>query len=287
MPVIEISGISKTYRLNGKGFHALANVNATIEHRSFVTVVGKSGCGKTTLLRLLCGLERPTRGKVVFRDSAGNPLDVKVGVVFQEARLMPWLTVEKNMSFGLEKHLRNETTRARLESILEMLNLTAFRNAYPSQISGGMAQRVALGRTLFADPDIILMDEPFGALDAFTRRNLQKELTQIFLGQAKTIVFVTHDVDEAVYLGQRVLVMDSGTIKADIPVCLDYPRSTLSEEFFSKRETILSSIVGDEKSDSNQLEVRDEPSCSEHAAGRGPGFVRRLPGLFRKCGKSR
>ena len=255
MPAIEISGITKTYRLNGSGFRALNNVNITVDHGSFVTVVGKSGCGKTTLLRLLCGLEQPTQGQVRLCGTSGLPLEEKVGVVFQEARLMPWLTVEKNMSFGLEKRLEVDTGRGRLESILAMLNLTAFRNAYPSQISGGMAQRAALGRTLYADSDIILMDEPFGALDAFTRRKLQKELTQIFIEQAKTIVFVTHDVDEAVYLGQRVLVMDSGMIKADIPVCLEYPRATLSDGFFTTRETILSAIEEDDKSDSVQLEV--------------------------------
>ncbi|MGE4299301.1 MAG: ABC transporter ATP-binding protein [Desulfovibrionaceae bacterium] len=256
MPAIEINGLSKAYSLNGHAFQALHGVSARVEHGGLVTVVGRSGCGKTTLLRLLCGLEQPSGGTVRFLDESGAPTGARIGVVFQEARLMPWLTVEKNMAFGLEGRLGRDQARRAVSRGLEMLHLTAFRHAYPSQISGGMAQRVALGRTLCADPDIILMDEPFGALDAFTRRNLQLELTRIFLHQSKTIVFVTHDVDEAAFLGQRVLVMDAGTIVADLPVPLPYPRSTLSGRFFNVREGILSAVMGDTaRTTPNQEEV--------------------------------
>ncbi|SMF44860.1 ABC transporter ATP-binding protein [Desulfovibrio gilichinskyi] len=247
MPIIKIDNLCKSYRLNGGYFHALQGISARIEHGSFVTIVGKSGCGKTTLLKILCGLKTPSEGSFSFLKEDGSPSAAKIGVVFQEARLMPWMTVEKNMAFGMDKKLSKDEAHETLESSLQMLNLQKFRKAYPSQISGGMAQRVALGRTLCANPDVILMDEPFGALDAFTRRNLQKELTEIFLDQAKTIIFVTHDVDEATYLGQRVLVMEEGTITADLPVDLPYPRATLSETFFRIREEILSAILLDDE----------------------------------------
>jgi len=243
MPVIKTFDLCRTYRLNGREIAALKDFNVRINHGEFATVVGKSGCGKTTLLRLLCGLEKPSRGNVSFFGADNAPTQAKIGVVFQESRLMPWLTVEKNMAFGLDRRLGAKRVREIVDNHLEMLGLTAFRDAYPSQISGGMAQRAALGRTLCADPDVILMDEPFGALDAFTRRNLQEQLTQIFLNQSKTIIFVTHDVDEAIFLGQRVLVLERGEIKSDVPVPLKYPRSMLEEKLLRIREQLLSVIL--------------------------------------------
>jgi sulfonate transport system ATP-binding protein len=153
-------------------------------------------------------------------------------------RLMPWLTVEQNMTFSLARQTSKAHFRKTVDAYLDLLGLTDFRNVYPSQISAGMAQRVALGRTLCFDPDIILMDEPFGALDAF-RRSLQEELVRIFLSERKTILFVTHDVDEAVFLGQRVLVMDQGRLAQETGVNLLYPRDPLSKEFYVLREEIL------------------------------------------------
>ena len=238
MSKVKISGLCKSYALGGRRIDALCGVEFVLEDASFVTIVGKSGCGKTTLLRVICGLEPMSGGSVSFVDDPREDMP-KVSIVFQEHRLMPWLTVEQNMAFSLIRNHDRDRVKEIVHTYLNLLGLKDFKDAYPSQISGGMAQRAALGRTLCFDPDVILMDEPFGALDAFTRRNLQRELVNIFLSQRKTILFVTHDVDEAIFLGQRVLVLDQGRLVKDIPVNLGYPRDPLSGECYSLREEIL------------------------------------------------
>jgi len=241
MSRVEVSDLHKTYVLRGREFDALCGVNFSLEDSSFVTVVGKSGCGKTTLLRIICGLEQITRGSFRFIPNPGaEARPPRVSIVFQEPRLMPWLTVEQNLAFSLFKEADRTRLTQTVQSYLELLGLKDFRDAYPSQISGGMAQRVSLGRTLCFDPDIILMDEPFGALDAFTRRHLQREIVNLFLSQGKTILFVTHDVDEAIFLGQRVLVMDQGRLVKEVAVDLSYPRDPLSRECYALREEIMS-----------------------------------------------
>jgi sulfonate transport system ATP-binding protein len=245
MSRVEVSSISKSYILNGRELTVLKDISFSLEDHSLVTLVGKSGCGKTTLLRILCGLESATGGQIDLLGTPGHSRPPRVSIVFQEPRLMPWLTVEQNMAFSLAKEPDRTRTRETVDFFLDLLGLREFRNAYPTQISGGMAQRVALGRTLCFDPDIVLMDEPFGALDAFTRRNLQKELVRIFLAQKKTILFVTHDVDEAVFLGQRVLVMDQAAIVKDVKIDLAYPRDPLSREIYTLREELLGFFLGD------------------------------------------
>jgi sulfonate transport system ATP-binding protein len=240
---LEISGLCKHYCIHGRILRAIHGVDLHIEKGSFVTVVGKSGCGKTTLLRLVCGLESPDEGYIRFSRSGQENHGKTVSIVFQEPRLMPWLTVRQNITFGLAREKDRQGLDDLVDQSLEMLGLAPFQDAYPHQISGGMAQRTALGRTLCLDPEIILMDEPFGALDAFTRRNLQQELVDIFIARNKTILFVTHDVDEAVLLGQRVLVMDHGTIVHDRLIDGAYPRDVLGREFFRVREEILTTIL--------------------------------------------
>ncbi|HWR42403.1 ABC transporter ATP-binding protein [Sporomusa sp.] len=238
MIALTLSGIGKTYTLETKQVSAVADINLTIETGRFVTIVGRSGCGKTTLLRLIAGLEPTSCGTMVF-----NPANAKIGLVFQEPRLMPWLTVEKNMAFALLNEQDRDRVQQTVAHYLKMLHLEDFSKAYPVQISGGMAQRTALGRALCYNPDIILMDEPLGALDAFTRASLQKELINIFLLSKKTILFVTHDVDEAVLLGQQVIVMGNGRILENIPVPLAYPRITASKEFYDIRTQVLQAIM--------------------------------------------
>jgi len=233
---VTIRKLKKTYEMKGKKFEALKGIDLDIEEGSFVTVVGKSGCGKTTLLRILCGLEEKTAGDLGLDPS-------KVSMVFQEPRLMPWLTVRQNMGFPLIRASDRKEAERTVDRCLDMLGLQGFRDAYPSQISGGMAQRVALGRTLCYDPKLILMDEPLGALDAFNRRKLQNDLVDIFLKYRKTIVFVTHDVEEAIYLGQKIVVMDEGKVLKELPVDMTYPRDAKSREFFGLREEILSLIL--------------------------------------------
>jgi sulfonate transport system ATP-binding protein len=239
MSRVNVTNLSKSYPLGGRELEVLRDISLSLEDHSFVTVVGKSGCGKTTLLRILCGLESATRGNVRIVNNSDHEDAPKVSIVFQEPRLMPWLTVRQNMAFSLIREADKTRVGKTVDLYLSLLGLADFKDAYPTQISGGMAQRAALGRTLCFDPDVILMDEPFGALDAFTRRNLQKELINIFLSQRKTILFVTHDVDEAIFLGQRVLVMDEGRFIKEIRVDLAYPRDPLSKECYALREEIL------------------------------------------------
>lgn len=237
MAGLMINNLSKCFYINNEEIKAINNINLHIENESFTTIVGKSGCGKTTLLRIICGLETQTSGNIKFLNSDDSK---KVGIVFQEPRLMPWLTVQQNMGFSI---MKSKDKSQIVDKYLNMLGLEKFKNAYPSQISGGMAQRVSLGRTLCYDPDIILMDEPFGALDAFNRRKLQNEFINIFKKYRKTIVFVTHDVEEAIYLGQTVVIMDHGSIIKQVPVPIDYYRETTGIDFLNLREQILNSIL--------------------------------------------
>ncbi len=240
MAGVEVCRLTKEYRLPGRSLTALQDFSASFADGSFNVIVGRSGCGKTTLLRLLSQLEEKTGGEICWTQ-ADRP--TKVGIVFQEPRLLPWLTVAENMLFSQTGEFGANQEQL-LVHYLQLLRLEPFRDAYPAQLSGGMAQRVSLGRTLCYDPDLILMDEPFGALDYFTRRHLQQELSELFLSQQKTVIFVTHDVSEAAYLGQRVLVMDAGRLVGDVPINAAYPRNPLSAELLSAQQQILDLLGG-------------------------------------------
>ena len=221
--LLNTTALTKTYTISGNLITALNAVDLTFSENSFTCIVGKSGCGKTTLLRLLSGLEPATSGTINYGKTA------KIGFVFQEPRLMPWLTVNANIAFAAKND--PSLPAAPDEELLELLGLKAFQHSYPSQLSGGMAQRTALGRTLFQNPDLILMDEPFSALDYFTRRSLQQMLLALFQQQKKSVIFVTHDVEEALLLGQRILVMQEGRIKIDQRIDMEYPRQQASLSF--------------------------------------------------------
>ena len=234
-----IKNLSKTFEIGDKKIQVLKDINLIIPNKSFVTLVGQSGCGKTTLLKILCGLENKTEGTIKLTDSTEKENN-KISIVFQEPRLMPWLTVEENMAFSLINCKDKNYVKEKVSGYLKLLGLYDFRKAYPPQISGGMAQRTSLGRTLCYEPQIILMDEPLGALDAFNRKKLQNELINIFLKSDKTIIFVTHDIEEAIYLGQKIIVMDTGEIIKEIPVNIDYYRDTSSLEFFYHKKEVLS-----------------------------------------------
>lgn len=244
MKKLVIKNLHKIFNIENKKVKALNNVDLSIGDGEIVTIVGRSGCGKTTLLRILCGLEQKTSGDIEIISKDNNKSN-KIGIVFQEPRLMPWLTVEENMAFSLIKNKNKDEVRTKVNKYLHMFGLENFRNAYPAQISGGMAQRVSLGRTMCYDPEIILMDEPLGALDAFNRRKLQNEFINIFIKNDKTIVFVTHDVEEAVYIGQRVIVLENGSVVNDIPIPLDYYRDVTSIKFVKIKEKILNNFRGD------------------------------------------
>lgn len=247
MAGVRINKLSKTYFIKKTPVQALSNVSLEIDDGSFVTVIGKSGCGKSTLLRIICGLEPATSGGISFTTGKENQHcdQPRISMVFQEPRLMPWLTVEQNMALSLIGEKDVVKARMTVNQCLKMLGLEKFKDAYPRQISGGMAQRAAVGRTLCYNPDIILMDEPFSALDAFTRRKLQREITDIFKAEKKTIIFVTHDVDEAIFLGQKIIILDGGQVNHEVNVPLSYPRNMSCQVFFELRENIIKTIMTD------------------------------------------
>ncbi len=230
MDTIHLDNISKKY----ENKQALAPLSLEIQPHSFLCIVGRSGCGKTTLLRILAGLEEPSDGAVTW------PRQEKVGLMFQDARLLPWLNVEQNITFAA-RHDTDllATQKDRLDELLLQLGLQDAAKLYPSQLSGGMAQRVALGRTLFYNPDVLLMDEPFSALDYFTRSGLQATVSELQTKTHKTVIFVTHDVEEALLLGDRILVMTDGSLKADIPIELPRPRSATMTGLQDLRQMIL------------------------------------------------
>ncbi|EMA44168.1 ABC transporter ATP-binding protein [Halococcus saccharolyticus] len=250
-PEILVDGVSKRYESDRQSVQALSDVQFAVETGEFVCIVGPSGCGKTTLLRAIAGLEAPTEGAVVINGEAVGGPDTDRGMVFQEYGLFPWLTVQENVCFGLERQgMAREACDNRCYEMLDLVGLDGFADAYPKELSGGMKQRVAVARALAVDPDILLMDEPFGSVDAQTRERLHAELLDIWQETGKTTLFVTHEISEAVLLGDRVLVMSAepGRVKELIDVDLPRPRSRTDESFVEYTDWIRS-LIGDETTD--------------------------------------
>ncbi|MFC5502984.1 ABC transporter ATP-binding protein [Lysinimonas soli] len=246
MPDIDFQHVSKTF--GSKGFQALHDVSLTIEDGEFVTVVGPSGCGKSTLLNIAAGLLQADSGNVmVGKDVVRGPHPDR-GVIFQQYALFPWMTVQKNVEFGPKLARVPAKERAeRARHYIDLVGLGDFANALPKTLSGGMKQRCAIARAYAADPKILLMDEPFGALDALTRVHMQENLLRTWSEERRTVMFVTHDVDEAVYLANRVVVMESrpGRIREIIDVGLPYPRTEeirLSDEFEDVRRRVWRAV---------------------------------------------
>jgi NitT/TauT family transport system ATP-binding protein len=216
---IRLEGLSKIFGEGESKIVALDEFSLTVGDGEFVCIVGPSGCGKTTMLRTVAGLEKQTAGKLeVVAANDGRPLNA---MVFQEQGLFPWMTVIDNVAYGLEmRGVRKKERHARAEPFLEMIGLTRFRDHYPSQLSGGMRQRVSLARAFVADPEILLMDEPFAALDAQNKLIMQEELLRIWEGTHKTVLFITHAIDEAISLGDRIVVMTAhpGRIKQIVTI---------------------------------------------------------------------
>lgn len=235
----ELSNIGRRYQVSGQDFLALQGISVTLAEGSFTTVVGRSGCGKTTLLRILAGLTEPTEGRLDFGAGAAP----RIGVVFQDARLMPWLSVFDNIAFGLKGRMGPDAIAARCNAVLDLVGLEGFHAAMPAQLSGGMAQRVAIARALVMEPALLLLDEPFAALDAFTRRSMQNELVDIWQKRRPTVVFVTHDVEEAVLLGERVLELDRGRLVGQDPIDLAYPRDPTDPAVAQHRRRILARLL--------------------------------------------
>lgn len=225
---VTIQQLSKHYpQQKQENLTVLEDINLTIEPGEFISIVGSSGCGKSTLLRLLVGLERQYQGKILVDGEAVVGTSLQRGIVFQDHRLFPWLTVKENIRVALhQSDLSRAEEDVLIDEHLELVKLTKFKDAYPSQLSGGMNQRVAIARSLVNRPEILLLDEPFGALDALTRQNLQDELQRIWQSEKITMIIVTHDVEEAVFLGDRVVVMQPhpGRIKRIVSVPVAHPR---------------------------------------------------------------
>ncbi len=234
--------------LAGGVLRALDGINLNIEANEFVTVVGPSGCGKSTLLYLIGGFLKPSQGVIRIDGKVVSGPNPSVGIVFQRYSLFPWLSVEKNITFGLEEKKIEQKRRWEIaRHYLRLVHLEGFENKYPRELSGGMQQRVAIAQTLACDPEVILMDEPFGALDAQTRKLMQTELLNIWEKEKKTIIFVTHDVEEAIYLGTRVVVMTArpGKIKSVDETSLekgDYEECSCTPEFIDLRGKIWMSV---------------------------------------------
>lgn len=245
---LEIKNVSKEFRTKKGMIQALSPVDMTIKDGTFVTILGPSGCGKSTLIRIVAGLETATTGEVRIGGQLVTGAGVDRGMVFQNYTLFPWLTVEQNISFGLElKEIPKTEIREKVYYYIEMIGLKGFGQHYPEQLSGGMKQRVAIARALINDPQILLMDEPFGALDAQTRIIMQEVLQNIWKETKKTVIFITHDVDEAVFLGDEVYVMSAmpGTIKHMEPITYGRPREfelKMKMEFMQQSRKLLEMI---------------------------------------------
>lgn len=244
---LEINDVSKTfYPLRGEPVEALASTFINIAENEFACIVGPSGGGKSTLLNIVAGFIEPTTGYVrVDTETVADPTIRRV-MVFQEFALFPWLSVADNIGFGLD--VQGVPKRKRKEIVdkyLEMVRLTKFAKSYPSELSGGMKQRVAIARALAVDPEVLLMDEPFGSLDAYTRRNMQGELLRIWEQQRKTVLFVTHSIEEAVFLGDTVIVMAGrpGAVRAVIKVEAARPRDDADPEVIALRTQIRNLVL--------------------------------------------
>ena len=224
---IFLRDVSKTFHTKSGSFLAVDAVDLKIRRESFVTIVGPSGCGKTTLLKMMVGLEEPTSGRVEINGKTVKLGSSPIGMVFQDATLLPWLTVIENVLLPVRLISRNiAQAKTRAHELLELVNLTEFAGSFPRELSGGMQQRVGIARALINDPDVLLMDEPFGALDAMTREHMNVELEHIWLRSRKTVVFITHSIPEAIMLGDRILVMSPhpGRVEDDLEVNLPRPR---------------------------------------------------------------
>lgn len=238
--MLSVNNLNKTY---ANGVQALENVNFEVQSGEILAIVGGSGCGKSTLLRLLSGLDQPSSGGVTLRNepiTAPHPL---ITMIFQEPRLLPWLTIDKNIALGI-RHLDDRERKARIADVLETVHLHGYGPRWPKELSGGQAQRVALARALVTQPEVLLLDEPFSALDAMTRARLQQHLIDIWQATHATMVIVTHDIDEAIALAHRVIVMKPrpGRIAQEIPIDLPMPRKRGTSSLIPYQQRLNSAL---------------------------------------------
>ncbi len=248
MHQMEVCGVSLEFQGEKGPVIALRDVSFSVKASEFLCIVGQSGCGKTSLLNLLAGFLRPTTGEIRIGGNRVTDRGLNHGVVFQDfAQLFPWRTAKRNVEFGLEiRGVSREERCATAERYLRLVKLDEFFHAYPHQLSGGMQERVAIARALAYNPPVLLMDEPFAALDALTRENMQRLLEEVWQETQKTVVYVTHNVAEAVYLADRILVMTPhpGTIQSELKVPLARPRDSLSVDFLECQKDVIGRLGG-------------------------------------------
>jgi len=236
---VRLERITKRFVNNNKFTVVLEDVTVDIEQGDFVTLIGPSGCGKSTLLKMIAGLDTDFDGSVKLDGQVVEGPSLKKGMIFQEHRLFPWLTVEENIAADLS--LKDKQIRKKVDELIGIVRLQGFEKSYPRELSGGMSQRVAIARALLRNPDVLLLDEPFGALDAFTRTHLQDVLLEIWNQKKTTMIFVTHDLDESIYLANKVMVMSAkpGKVRSIIPIDLPYPRRKADQSFQKMRHRVL------------------------------------------------
>lgn len=246
---LNIKNVKKTFSLKTDEIEVLRDINLHIEDGEFISIVGPSGCGKSTLLKIIAGLDDVTSGEIKINGKdVSETNSAEVGIIFQESRLFPWKTVEKNIAFGIaDKNIPKEKRKSLIEEHINLIGLQGFEKALPGQLSGGMKQRVSIARTLINNPKILLLDEPFGALDAFTKINLQNEVLKIWEKEKSTMILVTHDIDEAIFLGTKVVVMSPkpGIIQKVIDIDLPRPRIRTSDDFAYYRKKVYKEFFGE------------------------------------------
>lgn len=241
-----INHLNKNFNVDGKSVNILNDINLSINEGEFIAIVGHSGCGKSTLLKIIAGLLDYDDGNVILDDKKITKPDIDRGMVFQEHRLFPWLTIKENLAIGLDKLDKKEKEEI-ISDHLKLVDLEGFGNVYPHQLSGGMSQRAAIARALVNAPKVLLLDEPFGALDALTKITLQDEILKIWEKEKKTMIMVTHDIEEAVYLADRIVVMSArpGRIKEIVNVNLGRSRDRGSVDFARIKKRILAHFFED------------------------------------------
>jgi NitT/TauT family transport system ATP-binding protein len=239
--ILELRGVSKEFELSGRRIEALRETHLRVSRGEFVCLIGASGCGKSTLLRIVAGFESPTRGQALMSGAPIGGPGPERGMVFQDYGLFPWLTVRGNIGFGpISRKKPAGEVKDTVDRFVTLVGLQRFADAYPHQLSGGMKQRVAIARVLANDAKVVLMDEPFGALDAMTREHLQDELLEIWHRTALTVLFVTHSIEEAIFLADRIVVMSPGPgrIESEVAVPLTRPRDVVTPEFNALRREL-------------------------------------------------
>lgn len=237
---IKIEHVNKKFDIQKTSVEVLKDIELDIRKGEFISIVGASGCGKSTLIRMIAGLEEPSSGSITIDGSKVIGPSVKTGIIFQEARLFPWQTVEKNIEFGIHAKLSKKEKRQKAENMVNLIGLNGFEQAIPKQLSGGMQQRVNIARALINEPDVLLLDEPFGALDALMRINMQNEILKIWEQNKTTMVLITHDIDEAIFLSDRIIILSEkpGVISQIIDVPMSKPRDRSSIDFMTIRRKI-------------------------------------------------